>query len=235
MDGEPKKEALRGLYRAELDAARAVFAEVRDRNTALKLAMGTAQRAQRIFLPVMGAVDCRAGCSFCCHGVRVDVTAAEALTIARGFREALTAEQLDVIRARVRRHAETIRGMTLTERHRARTPCSLLDESSGLCAVHDARPMRCRAHHSVNVADCEAMSLRPDEDLRIKRYPDVLDAHEAMIVAQKDAVDAAGVDARPFELSLALDVALSHDDAAERWARGERIFDAAVFTWDDDA
>ncbi|HEX7669277.1 MAG TPA: hypothetical protein VF395_06840, partial [Polyangiaceae bacterium] len=63
------------------------------------------------------------------------------------------------------------------------------------------------------------------------RDPDVIDGHEAMISGQENALIAAGLDARSFELSLALEVALTHEDAAQRWARGERPFDAANFFW----
>ncbi|HEX3595084.1 MAG TPA: YkgJ family cysteine cluster protein, partial [Polyangiaceae bacterium] len=233
-NARPAADALRNLYGTEVTSARAVLSGERDRNTAVKLAMGAGQRADRTFLPVFQAVACRSGCAFCCHGARIDVTAAEALTIARGFRETLSEAQLAVVRERVIRHANAIRSMTIAERYRARIPCALLDEASSRCAVHDARPMRCRAHHSLDAADCEAAISHPDEPRRITRYPEVLDAHEAMILGQKDALDGANVDSRHFELSLALDVALTQEDAAQRWARGERIFDAAVFTWPDE-
>jgi Fe-S-cluster containining protein len=234
MDGRLTADVLRALYATEEASAAAVLSAARDRNTPVKLVMGAAQRADRTFLPVFQAVACRTGCDFCCRGVRIDVTAAEALTIARGFRETLSAAQVAVIRDLVRAHANTVRAMTVDERYRARTPCALLDEASNRCAIYDARPMRCRAHHSLDAADCEAASRNPDELRIINRYPDVMDAAEVMILGQKDAVGAAQLDERHFELSLALEVALTHEDAAERWARGERIFDAAAFTWPDD-
>jgi hypothetical protein len=61
-----------------------------------------------------------------------------------------------------------------------------------------------------------------------------MNAHEAMILGQRRALAAARLDFRSFELSLALEVALEHQDAAERWANGERLFDAAVFEWPDE-
>jgi Fe-S-cluster containining protein len=229
-DGE---DAIRGLFATETEAARSVLAEPRDRNTAVKLAFRAAHRAERTFLSVVQSVACKPGCSFCCRGVPVDVTAPEALTMARGFRETLPAEQVAVILHRVREHAETIRSMTLSERRRARTPCPMLDEASNLCAVHQARPMRCRAHHSLDVAACEAACLHPDEKRGIPRYPGVLNAYDAMILGQRRALAGAKLDLRSFELSLALLVALEVEDAAERWANGDRVFDAAVFAWPD--
>jgi Fe-S-cluster containining protein len=229
-----REETLRALFESETVSARAEIATGRDRNTAVKLTVLAGQRAERTFLPMFRTVACQPGCSFCCHGVRVDVTAPEALTIARGFREALPAEHVAVIRERVERHAQAVRTMTLEQRYRARTPCPLLDEVSNRCSVHDARPMRCRAHHSLSAADCESISLHPEEPRIIPRYPDVMEGHEAMILGQRRALVAEKLDVRSFDLSQALSVALSNEDAEERWARGERLFDAAVFEWPDE-
>jgi Fe-S-cluster containining protein len=230
----PLEEMIREVFASETATARSVLSEARDRNTAVKLAVRAGQRGDRIFLEVVQSVACKPGCGFCCRGVRVDVTAPEALTIARGFRETLPKEQIAIIFDRIKRHAHAIRSMTLDDLHRARTPCPMLDETSDRCSVHDARPMRCRAHHSLDVADCEAASLHPSEARGIRRFPDVMNAYEAMILGQRRALAAARLDFRSFDLSLALEVAFEHEDAAERWANGERLFDAAVFTWPDE-
>ena len=231
----PLENTLRKLFATETANAGAVLSQARDRDTAVKLAFGAGQRTDRTFLPVFQSVACKPGCAFCCRGVRVDVTAPEALTIARGFRETLSAAHLAVIREHVERNAAAVRAMTLEERYRARTPCALLDETSNRCSVYDARPMRCRAHHSLSATDCEAISVDPERPRVLSRYPDVMAAHDAMILGQRRALAAEKVDFRSFELSLALSVALAHEDAAERWARGERLFDAAVFSWPDEA
>jgi Fe-S-cluster containining protein len=227
-------DTLRTLFTNETHHASAILSERRDQDTPVKLAFGAGQRAERTFLTVFQTVACKPGCGYCCYGTPVHVTVPEVLTIARGFKETLGPSGLAVVLDRVKTHAEAIRALTIAERHAARIPCALLDEESNLCTVHDARPMRCRAHHSLNLADCEAASLHPDEPHTITRYPDVIDAHEAMILGQKKALAAAKLDHRHFELTLALEVALEVDDAAERWARGERLFDAAVHTWSDE-
>ncbi|HVU02518.1 MAG TPA: YkgJ family cysteine cluster protein [Polyangiaceae bacterium] len=222
-------DLLETLFRAELGNASRVLDGGRDRDTAVKLTMGAGARADRTFLPVLRDVACGPGCSFCCHGVRVDVTAPEALTLARGFRETLSPADLKTLRSRVNEHAARVRGSSVRERYRAGLPCVLLDVASGRCAVHEARPMRCRAHHSLDANECEAAVRHPDEARTVTRHPEVLDAHEAMIRGQKEALAGAGLDARAFDLSLALAVALEEEDAAERWANGEPVFDGAVF------
>jgi len=225
---------IRELFANETANARSVLSQARDRDTAVKLTFGAGQRADRTFLPVFQSVACKPGCAFCCRGVRVDATAPEALTIVRGFRETMSKEHIAVIVDHVKRHAALVRSMTLEERYRARVPCPMLDQTSDRCLVHDARPMSCRVHHSLDAADCEAALLHPDERRGIPRYPDVMSAHEAMILGQRKALAAEKLDFRSFELSLALEVAFEHEDAAERWANGERVFDAAFFAWPDE-
>lgn len=230
----PAETALRNLFTNETANAASVLSQPRDRDTAVKLAVGAGQRADRTFLPVFQSVGCKAGCAFCCRGVRVDATAPEALTIVRGFRETMPKEQVAVVVEHVKRHAAVVRSMTIEERYRARVPCSMLDQRTDRCLVHDARPMSCRTHHSLDAADCEAALLHPGEGRGIRRYPDVMHASEAMILGQRKALAAAKLDYRSFELSLALEVAFEHEDAAERWVNGEPIFDAAVFAWPDE-
>lgn len=228
------ENTIRELFATETSNAQSVLSQPRDRDTAVKLSVGAGQRADRTYLPVFQSVACKPGCSFCCHGVRVDATAPEALTIVRGFRETMAKEHVAVIVDHVKRHAALVRSMTLAARYRTRVPCSMLDQNSNLCMVHDARPMSCRAHHSLDAAECEAAILHPGERRGIRRYPDVMDARDAMILGQRKALAAAKLDNRSFDLSLALEVAFEHDDAAERWANGERLFDAAVHAWPDE-
>jgi Fe-S-cluster containining protein len=230
----PFEKTIRGLCATETESASAILSEPRSRDTAVKLAFSAGQRADRTFLPVFQSVACKPGCGFCCRGVRIDTTAPEALTIVRGFRETMSEGHVAVVFDQVKRHAALVRSMTLEERYRRRVPCSMLDQASDRCLVHDARPMRCRAHHSLDAANCEAAIMNPDERRTIPRYPDVMDAHEAMILGQRKALAAAKLDFRAFDFSLALEVAFEHEDAAERWANGERLFDAAFFRWPDE-
>jgi hypothetical protein len=47
------------------------------------------------------------------------------------------------------------------------------------------------------------------------------------------ACEEAGLDGRRFELTSAFAVAMNEPDAAERWLRGERLFDAALLPSDE--
>jgi hypothetical protein len=120
--------------------------------------------------------------------------------------------------------------MTLDERLEARTPCPILDERDGRCGAYDVRPMRCRSHHSLDAAVCERALMNPREDVSIDKYVDVVKIHEALIWGQKKALAEERLDHRTFDLALAL----TEPEAAARWSRGERLFDAAEYVWPDE-
>jgi hypothetical protein len=121
---------------AAADAADAFFATVR---TALGLD------------DVLARLACTAGCAWCCHQV-VGVTAAELARVA----EAVAALPVPV-RDRVKAASADIanRGAGLDQRGwwAARLRCPLLGED-GLCLVHAARPLPCRAYNSGDADIC---------------------------------------------------------------------------------
>jgi len=217
----------------EAEAAGVILSAPRDADTGFALAHVAAKRTER-FLPMLDGVACREGCDWCCHGTKVDVIAPEALAIARYLTEGATGDdELVAVGARIAAHAERLRAMTLDERLKSRVPCPLLDTTSGRCSVHDVRPLRCRSHHSFDASSCETASRTGNGDHVIDKYADVIAVFEAAIFGQKKALAESHLDHRSFELTLALDVALNAPDAAIRWARGERVFDAAWHQWPD--
>src|SRR4051812_47832235 len=96
-----RPEAFPRILEAEAEVATAVLSESRDGDTALKLAVGASVRAERTFLPLFEGVACKAGCAWCCRGLKVDVTAVEALTIAQRFRTALAPEKFAAMASKV--------------------------------------------------------------------------------------------------------------------------------------
>ena len=129
----PSLESLR--FAQEEDARRAGCAAE---------AAGSAFRRADDLTPV-GAVDCAAGCAFCCH-LLVTVTPSEAVVIA--------ARLDDAQRARVAANARKARDLSPGAYRRARIRCALLDDDDR-CTVYDVRPLKCRAHTSTSRARCE--------------------------------------------------------------------------------
>ncbi|MBM3479894.1 MAG: YkgJ family cysteine cluster protein [Alphaproteobacteria bacterium] len=116
-------------------------------------AFGTAWEAARADVERQGPIACAAGCSACCHQ-HVAVSAIEAVAVA----DAITGTQLE---ARVRAADAAMGTLDAPARRRARIPCPFLD-ADGSCAIHLARPLRCRGVHGRDAAICRAQTDDPD-------------------------------------------------------------------------
>ncbi len=183
-----------------------------------------ADRWEHQLLAVGRRPACREGCPWCCYGTKVEVLAPEALVIA----DDLVTRGMDLEALGIRATARRVAAMTAEERHRLRVACPLLDQAEGRCSIHPVRPLACRAHGSLRAADCERALADPANDRPIPKHMPLLVAHSAVSAGLRLALSEAGLDARVLELNRALEVALWHRGASERWARGEKLFGQAV-------
>lgn len=167
---------------------------------------------------------CRKGCRWCCCGTRVDVLAPEALFLAHCLR-AKCGESLE---PRIRESARRVEALSAEDRHRQAIPCPLLDTATGSCSVHPVRPIACRGQSSFSARDCEYGLCHPAENRPISKHVALLMSQSAAGFGLRLSLSEMGLDARVLELTSALDVALSHRQAAERWARGEKLFGQAI-------
>lgn len=169
---------------------------------------------------------CGRGCSRCCHGLKIEASAWEAIAIAE-FLGGLGPEQLRQTREQMAEEAAFARTLDAHTRWREQTPCAFLDDESGECVIHPVRPFTCRAHTSMSLAQCEAAAADPERRTPIDKHP----VPAAIFGMAKSAITVAcaerNLDPRSFELTNAVSVALSEPEAAERWARGELVFDSA--------
>ncbi|WP_437995661.1 YkgJ family cysteine cluster protein [Sorangium sp. So ce185] len=169
---------------------------------------------------------CKETCSWCCRGVKVDVSIQEALVIAEHKRSTLSVEMFSQFREQIAQLAEQTRDLHVDDRARQQLPCPLLDQS-GSCSVYEVRPLRCAGHNSYDASACEWSCQNPDLARDIPADAAQQAIFSAVTMGQQRGLVAAGIDARSFELVSALRVALEQPNAAERWAKGERLFDAA--------
>jgi Fe-S-cluster containining protein len=179
-------------------------------------------RWERQALAAGPRLACREGCPWCCYGTQVDVLAPEALVIA----DQLLREGMDP--RSIREIARRVEHMSREDRHRQRLPCPLLDEARGRCSVHPIRPIACRGHGSLRAGECQSALEHSEEDRAIAKHVPLLLVHSAVSAGLRLALKQAGLDARVLELANALDVAMSHRSAQERWARGEMLFGQAI-------
>ncbi|MFM8680839.1 MAG: YkgJ family cysteine cluster protein [Alphaproteobacteria bacterium] len=141
---------------AVADALRAggdARARARAAHGAACAAFEAAWAAARAEVERAGAIACAAGCSACCHQ-HVAVSAIEAVAVA----DAIAGTDLE---ARVREADAAIGTRDAQARRRAGIPCPFLD-AGGSCAIHPARPLRCRGVHGRDAALCRAQTDDPD-------------------------------------------------------------------------
>lgn len=169
---------------------------------------------------------CTAGCAYCCH-LSVFASVPEILFLGAGLRATLTPENLAVVTARVVDAASHFAEASREERAAAKRPCPLLDFATGRCGVYEVRPLVCRAYNSCDVGACRTAF----DDARVHWEMPVdlvqLSASRNVRSGLLAGVFAAGLDPGPYELACGLAVALTVDDAAERWLAGETLFESA--------
>lgn len=165
--------------------------------------------------PDVGTLDCRAGCTWCCH-FSVDVRAVEVFSILDCVERTLPPEEKARVFAEVRTNSAAMKGLNAMERMRRNVTCPFL--SQGRCAIYDARPQVCRNYHATDVAGCEA-SYQDPENLEIdpEFAPMVYQAGGAHVDGFTRALREAGYDTKVYEMNCALDAALSESDARQRF------------------
>lgn len=217
----------------ETESSHALLVELRKRGAdAFALAAAAMDRAQTLatvreskgkeHLPV-----CQPGCSWCCIGIRVGVTAPEALLIAESLRRDCSPEELDELKQHVGAAADRSHGLSVDEYAEQQLRCPFLDAPSGECAVYDVRPMACRAHASFDAQACKRACENPTS---LSTVP--LDALSSLIfepcrLGLRAAIGREGLDDRLLELSQAVRIALERPDAGAAWLGGARIFEQA--------
>ena len=164
------------------------------------------------------SIACRKGCAYCCYSF-VGVTAPEVFRLANAVRKSRNgALTIEGVRAR----GLALQGLSAVERPGRKLPCPLL--MNDMCGVYHGRPMVCRQASSLSLDACV------DEFENAGRYAEipVSSLHLAYAsnvhVAFLGALEAVGFPSEAYELSAALDIALSRSDAEKRWLIGEPVF-----------
>jgi Fe-S-cluster containining protein len=105
-------------------------------------------------------VDCRQGCSFCCHQA-VLIVPHEAFYMDRYVSESLSEDVRLRIFTRIREKDSITSRMKVQEFLHYKSPCPFLEEDS--CTVHPARPMACRIYLSEDRESCEYEYRHPSD------------------------------------------------------------------------
>lgn len=165
--------------------------------------------------PDIETLACRAGCTWCCH-FSVDVRAVEVFSILDFVERTQTPDEKTRIYSEIRANSAALNGMDDMERMRRNVRCPFL--SQGRCSIYEARPQTCRNYHATDVAGCEASYKDPDNfEIDPEFAPMVFQAGGAHVDAFTRAMREAGYDTSVYELSCAIDAALSEPEARQRF------------------
>ena len=165
--------------------------------------------------PDVGTLACRAGCAWCCY-FTVDVRPAEVFSILDFIDRSLTPEEQARVLAQVRANSRVFAELDEDARAMRNVKCPFLD--AGRCAIYAARPQSCRNYHATSAVGCERSYENPEDlDIDPEVAPGVYQAGGAHVEAFSNAMRDAGHDVDAYELSMALEAALSQPGARERF------------------
>lgn len=217
------------FFRRERDAARECLRAGDSAADVAALALRAAARLEPLVSELIRERPpaCGAGCSRCCHGLKIEASAPEAVAIAE-FLRGLTPEGLAETREQMSEEAAFARTLDADTRWREQVPCAFLDDASGECVIYDVRPFTCRAHTSMSVEQCEAAAKDPERRTPVDKHVIPASVFGMAKSALTIACAESNLDARSFELTNAVAVALNEPNVAARWRAGEQVFDAAV-------
>ena len=172
--------------------------------------------------PDVGTLDCRAGCTWCCH-FSVDVRAVEVFGALEFVERNFTDEQKARVRAEIAVNSDVLRHLGEIERMTRNVKCPFLD--GGRCSIYAVRPQTCRNYHATDVTGCRQSFEQPENlDIDPDFAPWVYQAGSAHVDAFSTALRDSGYDVNAYELNGAFDAALSDPGAAARFRAGAAPF-----------
>ncbi|MBM7333041.1 YkgJ family cysteine cluster protein [Alloalcanivorax marinus] len=174
------------------------------------------------------AIDCRAGCSYCCN-LRVVAFSFEIIAIYFYLVNSLTKSELEECKIRVRRQCEKIRHMTVSEHFATNITCPLL--VGGECSVYPVRPLSCAGYHSASVDACRNSDENPEltgfESGGIPMFQEVNDAQSTQDAVAVEVLSKTRDDPHKYELIRSLWKIMENPKLIQRWKSGRAIFKKA--------
>jgi Fe-S-cluster containining protein len=224
MQNTPLDQRLADLQQAKVIEILHQGAGTEDK--ALELALSAFYFADHVIQMVEAAntlpqpIACQEGCYFCCCN-QVELTPPEALCLGHFVELYFSEEKKKELIAALHRALDLQAGKNKAEMARIRPPCPLLKDRK--CSAYPARPLVCRAMHSLDTKKCE--SAYKNRDLSSPPY--YAHRHEIYFsISQglRAGCQAVGCQSAPLELSQALLDFLTLPRPLERWLQGEKVF-----------
>jgi Fe-S-cluster containining protein len=173
--------------------------------------------------PDAGTLDCRAGCTWCCH-FSVDVRAVEVFAILDFVAGNFSSEALARLESQVRTNAAFLAGLDEEQRMTRNQRCAFLQE--GRCSIYSVRPQTCRNYHATDVTGCKLSFDEPGNlDIDPDFAPYVYQGGGAHVEAFCEALRDAGYDVAAYELHGAVAAAMAQPEARHRFMERQPPFE----------
>jgi Fe-S-cluster containining protein len=114
-------------------------------------------------------IDCKEGCSWCCHQVVYAITP-EFELLAAYIKHSLPEEIKEKIYKRATEKHRITKKLSQEKLQNYKSPCPLLFD--GKCVAYEARPMACRIYLSTDVSTCEEYYNNPENT---NNYPALME------------------------------------------------------------
>jgi Fe-S-cluster containining protein len=154
------------------------------------------------------ALDCKAGCSYCCRKPNVLASVPEIANIARFVKENFSADGRRDLEERARRYRKQTEGRRVEDPTNESVPCPLLIDDR--CSVYEVRPLICRGYNSTNVDVCRR--AHSDATVLVPTFALLKDVTSGATVGAAQQLHAAGVNDAMVDLGTALGLILEADD-----------------------
>jgi Fe-S-cluster containining protein len=167
-------------------------------------------------------LPCEAGCCYCCV-IPVDMLAPLPPEVFRmaTFLCSERAASLVEVKARLEEVDAATRGMTDEERATTRLRCPFLNRDR--CMIYPVRPMRCRAHYSLEAEGCRRNYLGEQKTIPVLNGPALL--YKSLQTGMRLGLQTVGLQSMPLVLTRAMMIAVEEPDTFERWLTGEPVFE----------
>lgn len=167
-------------------------------------------------------IDCRRGCSWCCHQ-QVLVMPAEMLLVADYIEKNFDNETRAIILQKTVDKDEKVKLLAPEKVLQAKIPCPLLRD--GACSVYPVRPMACRIYLSANVDSCLEEFHHPEKpDVYPMLFDFPLHAGRMMNSGMIHFLKEKGVSVYENRLETILRKVLTEPEQGEKWLLGEEDF-----------
>jgi len=170
-------------------------------------------------------VACCKGCSACCHTMRVLASGLEVVRLVSYLRSTLGVEEIEALVLKLRAYDRVVTIRLDGTPAPQRIACVFLEHDA--CSVYAARPIACRAFHSLDLSKCLARFEDPSRG-DVPQILDVFDAVAPVVAGIEQGLGRFGLRGSPLLLWKAVLIALEDSSACERYLAGEDVFASAT-------